>query len=664
MVNLPLTQPEVLFLLPVISCLLCSATSLILRKGVVARALTSLLTSLSSVLMLVVALMCALFGVRIRLSIATGLWGSSNTVPWPLNTIVFGIDGLSATFVLMLGIVGLASSIYSLSYLRRFEGEYDLRFFGVNYSLFILLMYLVVTVRDLFWFFIFWELMTLTSQFLVSFEYRRRVAVAAGLKYFTLTKVLAELMIAGGVAVIVLGGLPHGTGFREVATSLNAMLSSEPVIAMIAIGLFFAGLMVKASLTPLHVWLPDAHPEAPSNVSALLSGIMIKVSVYMMFRLFLFFSPPNLLWGAILSFAGAATLTYGTMMALKQVDSKRLLAYHSVGQIGYVVLGLGACVTLLSMSPPNPALAAVAALASLYHALNHAVFKSLLFLNAGSVEYVTGTRDLNVLGGLGKVMPATALTALIASFSIAGIPPFNGFVSKWLIYSSTMTVRGYLPVLGFLALFISSVTTASFIKFYTSIFGKPSRKSFSNAREVPASMLVAQLLLASLCVLLGVLPGLAFTLLKPALVSAGLSIAGLGVSLTAFSIPSVAINYPTLIAATLFPVAGVIYAVLSGKEVHGIEGWACGALRSPHSLSPPAKSYYEVFEEEFRGFYRVGEALYDYVVIRGSQALRAILRGAQHLTESPSPMSALTALVLMVALLLCLTLKLMGVMLP
>jgi len=664
MVNAPLIQPKVIFLLPIALCLLCSVTSLFFRRGAIARALISLLTSLSSVLMLAVAIMCSLFGVRVYLEINTGLWGASSTVPWPLNTITFGVDGLSAVFVLMLGFVGLASSVYSLSYLRRFEEDYDLRFFGVNYALTMMFMYLVVTVRDLFWFLVLWELMTLTSQFLVSFEYRRKAAVAAGLKYFTLTKVLAELMIAGGIAMIVLGSPSPATGFQEVTASLNSMLSSSPALAVLAVGLFFAGLMVKSSLTPLHVWSPEAYPEAPSNVSALLSGIMTKVSVYMMFRLFLFFNPPAILWGAVLSFIGAITLTYGTMMALKQVDSKRLLAYHSVGQIGYVVLGLGACVTLLSVNPPNPALAAVAALASLYHALNHTVFKSLLFLNAGSVEYVAGTRNLNVLGGLGKVMPVTALTALIASFSIAGIPPFNGFVSKWLIYSSTMTIHGYLPVLGFLALFISSVTTASFIKFYTSIFGKPPRKSFRNAREVPAPMLAGQLLLATLCVLLGVFPGIAWVLLKPALVGAGLNVASLGVGLTAFSIPSVAINYPTLIAATLFPTAGVIYAILSSREIHGVKGWACGALRSPQNLSPPAKSYYEVFEEEFQGVYRFGEALYEYIVVKGSRALRAVLAGAQRVGESPSPMSALTAFILMITLLALLALRLLGVMLP
>ncbi len=664
MVNAPFIQPKIIFLLPIALCLLCSITSLFFRRGLIARALISLLTSISSVLMLAIAVMCSLFGVRVYFKINTGLWGAAGTVPWPLSAITFSIDGLSAVFVLMLGFVGLASSVYSLSYLRRFREDYDLRSFSVNYSLSLMLMYLVLTVRDLFWFLIFWELMTLTSQFLVSFEHRRRAAVTAGLKYFTLTKVLAELMIIGGVTMMVLGSPSPVTEFREVAASLNLLFLSNPTVAMVAVSLFFTGLMVKASLTPLHVWLPDAYLEAPSNASALLSGAMTKVSVYMMFRLFLFFNPPNLLWGAILSLIGAVTLTYGTMMALKQTKSKSLLAYHSVGQLGYVVLGLGACVTLLSMNPPNPALATVAALASLYHALNHAIFKSLLFLNAGSVEYVTGTRDLNELGGLGKVMPVTALTALIASFSIAGIPPFNGFVSKWLIYSSTMTVHGYLPVFGFLALFISSVTTASFVKFYTSIFGKPSRKLFRNAREVPASMLAGQVLLASLCVLLGVFPGIAWILLKPALTSAGLSTVNLGVGLTAFSIPSIAVNYPTLIAATLFPTAGIIYAILSSKEAHSIKGWACGALRSPQALSPPAKSYYEVFEEEFRGFYRFGEVLYDYVVVKGSQALHVILRGTQHLTESPSPMSALTAFILTALLLLYLILKLLGAMLP
>ncbi len=563
---------------------------------------------------------------------------------------------MSAAFLLMLGLVGLASSIYSLSYLKLHEGEYGLREFSANYPLFIALMYAVLVVRDLFWFLIFWELMTLSSQFLVSLEYRRGRAVRAGFTYFTLTKGLAEFMITGGVMMMIIAasaasGSALSTSFGSVAKALHELQLTNPVVTDVASALFFLGLMVKVSLVPSHVWLPEAYPEAPSNVSALLSGAMIKIGVYMMFRLFLFLLRPDLLWGIVTSVLGALTLTYCTMMALKQVDSKRLLAYHSCGQIGYVVLGLGACITLLSTSPPHPVLAAVAAFASLYHAFNHSVFKSLLFFNAGSVEYVTHSRNLNLLGGLGKLMPLTALTALIASFSISGIPPFNGFVSKWLIYASTMTVRGFLPILGFLAMFISSVTTASFIKFYTSLFGRPSRRLWGGVEEVPPSMLVAQLMLAVACVVLGVLPGIAWSVMRPVVAELGLPVAGVSAGVAGLSVPSIASNYPALIAATLFPLTGVAVALLSGRGVHGVRGWACGASVPPQATSPPAKSYYEVFEEEFSAVYRVGEALHEHIVVKGSRILRRLLGGVEWFGESPSPMSALAALALAAALL-------------
>ncbi len=657
-----------LLLAPIIACLPPIILSPVARRGAASRILVSALTTISSALMVAVALtyVLGLRGAGLALSIAPP---NAGWVPWPLTTIRLGIDGLSSVFILMLGIVGLATSIYSLSYLRKVEGEYGLRLFTASYPSLLALMYLVLVVRDLFWFLVLWELMTLSSQFLVSLEFRRDSAVRAGLKYFTLTKGLAELMIAGGIAAMMVASLSHGalaTSFEDVAHCMRVLMSTNPGLWWVITALIFAGLMVKVALTPLHVWAPDAYPEAPSNVSALLSGGMSKVGIYMMFRLFLYLATPALAWGAALSLIGTLTLTYGTLMALKQVDSKRLLTYHSVGQLGYVTLGLGACLTLLTVRPPHPLLATVAAFASLYHALNHSLFKSLLFLNAGSVEYVTGSRDMNSLGGLGALMPVTALTALIASFSISGIPPFNGFVSKWLIYSSTMTVAGYLPACGFLAMFISSVTTASFIKFYTSLFGRPSKGGLAGGvKEVPTSMLVGQVMLAAGCALLGVLPPIAWLVMRPALIEAGLSVTGVHVGVLSVSVLGVSLNVPALIAAVAFPAAGAAYAILKGGDgLHGVSRWACGASVPLTALSPPAKSYYEVFEEEFPWLYRAGEVLHEVVVVKGSRALSAVLSRAQWVLESPSLMVSVAAAVVLAAVMASLATGFAGVFKP
>ncbi len=643
--QLPTNVMDLVFILPVLLCIASAITSALLKRGLAARALISALTSVASATMVGVAVARLAFGIEIRLSLSVRPAYGNSPIPWPLSSVSFAVDGLSAFFTLMLGLVSLAASIYSFSYLEGIEKEYGLRSFGPNYSLFIALMYLVLTTQDLFWFIVFWELMTLASQFLVSVEHRRGAAVRAGLKYFTLTKVLAEFMIAGGIAVMILGLPKPVTSFQGVALSLHALALSRPAVAVTAVSLMLAGLAVKVSLIPLHSWLPDAHPEAPSNVSALLSGVMVKIGIYMMFRLLLYFLRPSLGFGAAVACVGAATLVYGTFMALKQVDSKRLLAYHSVGQLGYVALGLGACVTLLSTSPPHPVLAAVAGFASLYHALNHSAFKSLLFLTAGSVERVTGLRNLNLLGGLGRAMPLTAASALIGSLAISGVPPLNGFVSKWLLYASTLTAGGFLTACGFAALFISAVTTASFIKYYTTLFGRPSRVRLSGVREVPAPMLAGQAILAGACVALGLAPTLAWRAAAPALTSLGLPTSALSPApLLGLRVPGVALNSPLLIAALMLPTAAAAAALLKGRLAGGV--WGCGATPPPERMAPPASSYYEFFEHEFPWVYRVGEALHHAFVEAPSKALPKLLKGLQNRFETPSPMAGALGYVL------------------
>ena len=261
------------------------------------------------------------------------------------------------------------------------------------------------------------------------------------------------------------------------------MLAEQPLLTGLAFALFLVGFGIKMGMWPFgQVWLPDAHPAAPSPVSAMLSGVMIKTGVYGLMRYFLWLVPaearadfPLTWWGLAVVGLGTVTLFTGTMQALKQDQTKRLLAFSSIGQVGYILLGLGVCMTLLGGTEFDPAaaLAAAAFCGALFHTLNHGLFKSLLFLNAGSMLHATGTQDLNKLGGLMKFMPLTAVTALIASFSIAGVPLFNGFASKWSIYVAAIQggpACGFLPLLAMVAILTSALTLALFIKFFGGIF--------------------------------------------------------------------------------------------------------------------------------------------------------------------------------------------------
>ncbi len=577
-------------------------------------------------------------------------WESQSAIPWPLLRFRLGIDSLTSFFMLIEGIVGLAVSIYSINYLDVFR-EVGLRSHSINYPLTMAFMYLVLITRNLFLFLIFWELMTLTSQFLVS-SARRPESVKAGLKYFALTKGLAEFMIAGGVFFMVLSS--GSANYSVISHYLRWLEGVNPELAAVPVTLMIAGFMVKSTLVPAHAWAPDAYSEAPSNVSALMSGVMSKLGIYMMFRVLLYFIKPSLAWGAFLSGVGAMTLVYGTMNALRQTDSKRLLSYHSIGQLGYVTLGLGACLTLLSVSPPHPLLASIAALASLYHALNHSLFKPLLFLTAGSAEYVTGSKDLNRLGGLGKLMPVTAATALIGSLSISGVPPFNGFVSKWMIYSSTLTSGGFLTACGFAALFISSVTTASFIKYYTSLFGRPGKLEVKGVKEVPASMIAGEVILASLCVVMGVAPIAAWVMALPVvreLISTSPLSNAYITPLFGVAVPGVSVNSPLLFAAVIAPAMGAAAAlsrVRGGRHVLRYP-WACGARPLIKDLSAPGRSYYLVFEEEYPWIYRIGSAIHRALAIKLPKALLKALRTAQAAAETPSPMTACMAYALAAA---------------
>ncbi|HET6454619.1 MAG TPA: proton-conducting transporter membrane subunit [Armatimonadota bacterium] len=428
-------------------------------------------------------------------------------------SLTFHIDKLSAIFLLVLPFVGLASMVYAIEYMGKvYAGQSPARY----YPFALLLMGAIVGVvasSDLFFFIVFWELMTLTSWVLVWFDREDATKVRAAWVYFVMIHVATACMLAAGVVTYSLSG---SWAFGDIAGALGRMGQTNPVLIHIVLALFLIGFTTKAGMFPFGGWLPEAHPAAPGPASAIFSGAMIKTGIYGVFRVFVEFLAPEYreVWGGIIAVLGTTSIFVGTLTALLQDDSKRVLSFHSIGQVGYMLLGIGTGIFFLNSSP---VIAVVALIAGLFHVVNHACFKSLLFLNAAAAEYSTGTRDLNKVGGLGALMPLTMATAIIASLAIAGIPPLNGFASKWLIYQSSFQggLTSPLFLLLVLAAFFSSIATlASFMKFLGAIFlGKLATAGKKVTGDVPASMQAPQIALAVACIVLGIIPLLPITLL-------------------------------------------------------------------------------------------------------------------------------------------------------
>jgi hydrogenase-4 component B len=362
----------------------------------------------------------------------------------------------------------------------------------------------------------------------------------------------------------------------------------------LAFGLFLFGFGVKAGIVPLHVWLPEAHPAAPSSISALMSGVIIKTGVYGIFRFCAFgLGPARLEWALVILALGGVSAVLGVLYALMQHDLKRLLAYHSIENIGIILLGLGAGLT--SLARGRGELAALGIAASLYHVLNHAVFKGLLFLGAGGVVMATGTRQIEELGGLARRMPWTALFFLVGAAAISGLPLLNGFVSEWLVFqallygfhlSSEAPVRFLFPVGGALLALTSALAAACFVKaFGIAFLALPRSEAAERAQECPRGMLLPQALLAVLCVALGLLPGIVLTGLETVLASLpGVSPSPdmiRGASAIAPGLGRFDQLAPPVLALAVLGAIGIA-ALLAGRRfaVRRAPSWGCGGLLS------------------------------------------------------------------------------------
>ena len=423
----------------------------------------------------------------------------------------FYVDGVAAFFMLIIGLVALAVSIYSLGYSAAYLGKHSVRVLGFFVNLFVASMLLVTATDNVFSFLVFWEVMSLTSFFLVVFEHERPSNLRSGITYLVMTHFGTAFITAAFLLLYFQTGSLSFESFRSAASTLTPL--TKDLVFVLAL----VGFGTKAGLVPMHIWLPRAHPSAPSNVSALMSGVMLKVAVYGMARVTLSFvvpdSPGDAWLGLLMVLAGASSALVGVLYAAVEHDIKRALAYHSVENIGIIVVGLGLSVVFMSYG--LAALAALALLASMYHSLNHAVFKSLLFMAAGSVVFSTGTADMNRMGGLAKRMPWTALFFLVGSIAIAGLPPLNGFVSEWLtlqaLLSSYQVPNVALQLsIGFASIAFAltlGLALATFVKLFgISFLARPRSEEAESAREAPRSMLAGMGVVGALCVVLGIVP--------------------------------------------------------------------------------------------------------------------------------------------------------------
>ncbi|WP_321507195.1 proton-conducting transporter membrane subunit [uncultured Methanoregula sp.] len=502
-------------------------------------------------------------------------------------SIAFAIDRLAAFFILIIAVVSLCVAVYSGEYIEHLDGGSRRNLLCGCMNLFILSMVLVVASSNTISFLFFWELMAASSFFLVMYEYTIPETRKAGIFYFVMTQ-LSTLFVLLGIII-----LSAGTG----SFALTLAQSPAPLLITAAFICLFLGFSIKAGIIPFHKWLPYAHPASPSPISALMSGVMLKIAVYGLIRFLLYVFTPDLWWGLLILAAGTASAVLGIIYALKEHDIKAMLAYSSIENIGIIFIGIGLSVVLTSVN--QPLLAEISLLGALFHALNHALFKSLLFLTSGSVVHATHTRDIEHMGGLSHVMPWTSALFFVGAAAMAALPPLNGFASEILIYisffSSVSTVdppllNPLLKVVMFICLSLfaltSALSAACSVKAFGSIFlAMPRSEESRKAREVPALMLIGPAILAAACIFLGLF------------------------ALQLFGLVGLPVPEPDMliIGLLLIVMTGLTYLVLhvtASREVRVSETWGCGTLSQQPSTEYSGHGFSEPIDIIFSAIYR------------------------------------------------------------
>jgi len=509
------------------------------------------------------------------------------------------IDAVSAFFLVPIFAISAIAALYSFQYMHDKDRSAATASNYFFYSLLVISMALVVCAGNLVTFALAWELMSISSFFLVIYDFHKKATRDAGYIYFIFTQAGALFIFAGFGFIYAYTG---SFGFDTIA----AIPESIKLIAFI---LILIGCGSKAGIMPFHIWLPYAHPAAPSHVSAVMSGVMIKMGIYGIVRFYFLMQPDSVLIGQIVISLGIISGILGVVYAIGKQDIKQMLAYSSVENIGIILLGLG--VGMLGAASGNKTMAAFGFAGGLLHVFNHSIFKSLLFMGAGSVIHQTKTGATNELGGLMKTMPVTGRNLLVGAVSISGLPPFNGFISEFLIYYGAiqgLSLHGASFVFSTLAIIalavIGALAGAAFTKFIGVVFlGEPRSDKAANAKEAGALMGVALTILAASCLVIGVWPDY--------FVQAAFK-ATQSVPLIADFTPAAFMPLMTNIARTaaLFLLFFVLVAILrkllyAGKEITSSGTWGCGFTQPTVRMQYTGTSYADSMIDFFRPFIRV-----------------------------------------------------------
>ena len=507
--------------------------------------------------------------------------GISIATPFAFADFTLLLNPIAGLLLAIINVLALAAFLYGFSYFDEYR-ENGLGAMGLFMNLFVASMNVLVVADNAFWFLVFFELMSLTSYFLVVVEQKEQ-SIRGGFMYLVMAHV-GFLMIMISYFI-----MASQTGSFEFATYRGHDFG--PLLGSLAFVLAFFGFGCKAGMVPFHSWLPQAHPAAPSNVSALMSGGMIKIGVFGVIKVgfdLLAGTECMLWWGLLVLVVGAVSSVLGVVYALGEHDIKKLLAYHSVENIGIILLGVGLAFVGVAMG--QPALAGLALLAGVYHMLNHAMFKGLLFLGAGSVLFATGTRNMEKMGGLVHAMPVTAMCFLIGSLAISAIPPLNGFVSEWFTYQAMFSAAfmGDVMIKAFAAFaavalaVTGALAVTCFVKaFGVTFLGVGRSEEAKAATEVPVSMTASMVILSIVCIFLGlgaplcapVLQGVAASVLgEAALPVASGTVVANGITESAISTPLVAI----LLIAAVLVAAGIRAVFAKGGSSTRRDPWACG----------------------------------------------------------------------------------------
>jgi hydrogenase-4 component B len=542
---------------------------------------------------------CGLAGALMALS-----RGESETwqLSWglPFGPAEVGIDPLSAFFLIPIFLVSGCAAVYAVGYWPAPAQSGTAPRLALFFGILTAALAAIVIARHGVLFLIVWEFMALSCYFLMTAEHRKKEVREAGTLYLITTH-LGTLAL---FALFSLLAARTGSFAFPSAGSLSGGGTAIFIAALLGFGL-------KAGLVPLHVWLPSAHANAPSHVSAVMSGVLIKMGVYGLIRTTSFFTDLPFWWGIVILLGGVVSGIIGVVFAIGQHDIKRLLAYHSIENIGIIAMGLG--MALMGRSSDIPALTLLGLAGALLHTLNHALFKSLLFLGAGSVIHACGTREIDRMGGLGKNMPWTALFFLTGAVAICGLPPLNGFVSEWLIYLGMF--RGILdhdtlndPFFALAApalALVGSLAVACFVKvFGTAFLGAPRTEAAATVHEAGPAMLAPMGVLAGCCLLIGLFPHLLARTLElaagaaaPGLVTSGLRLAD-HASLTMVSLMAV------LLVLLLGVVALLYRRRLGTSPVTTAETWGCGYLAPTPRMQYTSSSFAAMLVSLFGGLLR------------------------------------------------------------